>query len=194
MRRLHLVEAEAAKNPTLVKALSIVVTGDSSVRDRIIRNVRRWILPALAVSLLLTALASSPSPGAASGSTSGRHRYIATGDVAARELARTAQTLAETLATEHNGTYTDVSLTTLHKLEQFMPISPREAHRQHEGAYLLSASGTKNSYVLTTHSQNGDMYTIRHASNGTITRYAYVCGKRRNWCRRNSGRSPTSTT
>jgi hypothetical protein len=96
-------------------------------------------------------------------------------------LARTAQTGAETLATEHDGTYNDVSLITLHKLEPSMPINPRQAHREHEGAYLLSASGTKNSYVVTTRSQNGDTYTIRRASNGSITLYAHVCGKGRNW-------------
>jgi hypothetical protein len=62
-----------------------------------------------------------------------------------------------------------------------MPISPRQAHRKHEGAYLLSASGTTNSYVVTTHSQNGDTYTIRRASNGSLTLYGHVCGKGRNW-------------
>jgi hypothetical protein len=77
--------------------------------------------------------------------------------------------------------YKDVSLATLHKLEPSTPISPRQAHRKHEGAYLLSASGTNNSYVVITHSQNGDTYTIRRASNGSITRYGHVCGKRRNW-------------
>ena len=153
----------------------------SSLLPDIARNVRTWILPTVAVSLLLTALASSPSPGASLESTHGCHRYTSTGDVAARELARTAQTGAETLATEHNGTYKDVSLTTLHKLEPSMPISPRQAHRKHEGAYLLSASGTTNSYVVTTHSQNGDTYTIRRASDGSIALYGHVCGRRRNW-------------
>lgn len=152
----------------------------SSLLPEIARSVRTWILPTLAVNLLLAALASSPSPGA-SLPTHGCHRYTSTGDVAARELARTAQTGTETLATEHNGSYKDVSLTTLHKLEPSMPISPRLAHRKHEGAYLLSASGTKNSYVVTTRSRNGDTYTIRRASNGSITLYGHVCGKGRKW-------------
>lgn len=103
------------------------------------------------------------------------------GDAAARELARTAQTVAEVISTEHNGTYKDVSLTTLHTLEPSIPISPRQAHRKHEGAYLLSASGTENSYLVTTYSQNGDTYTIRRASSGSITRSGHVCGKRRSW-------------
>jgi hypothetical protein len=71
----------------------------SSLLSDIARSVRTWILPTLAVSLLLTALASFPSSGASLESTYGCHRYTSTGDVAARELARTAQTGAETLAT-----------------------------------------------------------------------------------------------
>jgi hypothetical protein len=150
----------------------------SSLLPDVARNVRTWILPILAMSLLLTA---SPSPGASLESAHGCHRYTSTGDVAARELALTAETGAETIATDHNGTYNDVSLTTLHKLEPSMPISPRQAHREHEGAYLLSASGTKNSYVVTTQSQDGDTYTLRRASDGSIARYGHVCGKGRNW-------------
>jgi hypothetical protein len=138
------------------------------------------MLPTLAVSLLLTALAS-PSPGASLESTHGCPRYTSRGDFAARVLARTAQTGAETLSTDHNGSYKDVSRRTLHKLEPYMPISPRQAHREHEGAYLVSASGTEDSYLVTTRSQNGDTYTIRRASNGSITRYGQVCGKRRSW-------------
>jgi hypothetical protein len=142
--------------------------------------MRIWMLPTLAVSLLLTALASSPSPGASLESTHGCHRYTSAGDAAARELARTAEVGAETLATDHDGSYKDVSRRALHVL-QLVPISPRQAHREHEGAYLVSASGTENSYLVTARSQNDDTYTIRRASSGSITRYGQMCGKRRSW-------------
>lgn len=61
------------------------------------------------------------------------------------------------------------------------PVTPRQARRKQERAYLLSASGTASSYVLTTRSlNNGDTYTIRDR-NGWMTRYARVCGQVRNW-------------
>jgi hypothetical protein len=62
-----------------------------------------------------------------------------------------------------------------------MPISPRQARRVHERAYLLSASGTERSYVLTTRSLNGDTYTIISNSDGSIERYAHACGRMRAW-------------
>src|SRR5439155_14287045 len=43
-------------------------------------------------------------------------------DASAKELARTAQTTAETVATDHNGDYTTVSPTTLHAAEASIPI------------------------------------------------------------------------
>jgi hypothetical protein len=143
--------------------------------------VRTRTLPTLAVSLFLTVLASSPSPGASLESTRGCTRYTSTGDAAARELARTAETGAETLATEDNGSYKDVSLSTLHKLEPSITINPRQAQREHEGAYLLSASGTVNSYTVTARSQNGDTYTLQRTASGSINRHALVCGKTRSW-------------
>jgi hypothetical protein len=96
-------------------------------------------------------------------------------------LARDAEVAAETLATDHQGTYTSVSPRTLHAILPVIPITPEQARREHEGAYLISASGTTSSYVLTTRSQNGDTYTIRKSSSGSIERYARVCGKARNW-------------
>jgi len=115
--------------------------------------------------------------------TSGRtcQRYRSTGDLEARMLARTAETTAETIATDHQGTYTSVSPRTIHAVMPVIPITPEQAHRGHWGAYLFSASGTTSSYVLTTRSQNGDTYTLSRKSSGSIKRDAHVCGKTRNW-------------
>lgn len=136
----------------------------------------------IAGGLLAAAFAWALPSSALQARTSGRtcQRYRSTGDVEARELARIAETTAETLATEHQGAYTSVSPRTLHALEPTIPITPEQARREHVDAYLLSASGTVSSYVLTTRSQNGDTYTIRNSS-GSLKRYARVCGKMRNW-------------
>lgn len=144
-------------------------------------NAQRGAL--LVVSLLVPVVLLAWSPGASVAHISGQacRRYSSVGDADARILARTAQTGVETLATEHNGAYTGISPKTLHALIPSMPINSRQARRSHEGAYLLSASGTANSYVLTTRSQNGDRYTIQRASNGSIERHARACGKMRGW-------------
>lgn len=85
---------------------------------------------------------------------------------------------AETIAVEHNGSYTKVSRRTIHALERGIPLTPRQARRKQERAYLLSASGTASSYVLTTRSLDGDdTYTIRYRS-GRVKRYACVCGRK----------------
>ena len=57
-------------------------------------------------------------------------------DASAKELARTAQTTAETVATDHNGDYTTVSPTTLHAAEASIPIAAGN------NAWLSAASGT----------------------------------------------------
>ena len=44
-------------------------------------------------------------------------------DASAKELARTAQTTAETFATENNGIYTGLSTTKLNELEKTIPIA-----------------------------------------------------------------------
>ncbi|HEY2216642.1 MAG TPA: type II secretion system protein, partial [Solirubrobacteraceae bacterium] len=44
-------------------------------------------------------------------------------DASAKELARTAQTTAETYATENNGIYTGLSTTKLNELEKTIPIA-----------------------------------------------------------------------
>ena len=44
-------------------------------------------------------------------------------DASAKELARTAQTTAETIATDHSGDYTTVTPTTLNSTEPSIPIA-----------------------------------------------------------------------
>jgi type IV pilus assembly protein PilA len=85
-------------------------------------------------------------------------------DASAKELARTAQTTAETVATDHNGDYTTVTPTTLHAAEASIPIVSGT------NAWLSAATGTTTGYVVTTTSvPTGNTFTITNAA-GVVSR------------------------
>jgi type IV pilus assembly protein PilA len=86
-------------------------------------------------------------------------------DAQAKELARTAQTTAETLSTENNGSYALVSLSELNKVEQSIPILASTSE-----AYLSAATGTQDEYSVTATAPNGDELTIKKNSSGEVTR------------------------
>jgi len=95
-------------------------------------------------------------------------------------IARRAEVAAELFAIEHNGRYSKLSPAAVRALQRSIPINAHEARRADERAFLRSAAGTSDSYVVVANSLNGDRYSIR-SSSGTIARQAIVCGKRRNW-------------
>jgi type IV pilus assembly protein PilA len=86
-------------------------------------------------------------------------------DAQAKELARTAQTTAETIATEHEGSYEQVSPPELHAVEPTIGIVASTSE-----AYLSAASGTQGEYSVTATSPNGDELTIKKSSSGEVTR------------------------
>jgi len=90
-------------------------------------------------------------------------------DASAKELARTAQTAAETSATDNNGSYAGVTLVGLVAVEP--TINTNSTLGQ---AYLSSAapSGVANDgYAVTaTSSPTGNTYTVTRASDGSIAR------------------------
>lgn len=86
-------------------------------------------------------------------------------DAQAKELVRTAQTTAETIATEHEGSYEQVSPPELHAVESTIGIVASTSD-----AYLSAAGGTQNEYSVTATSPNGDELTIKKNSAGEITR------------------------
>jgi len=86
-------------------------------------------------------------------------------DAQAKELARTAQTTAETIATDNNGSYLEV---TAAKLKEYEPsivtaVSTKEA-------YLSAASGTATTFTVTAKSTSGDTFTIARNATGEISR------------------------
>jgi type IV pilus assembly protein PilA len=88
-------------------------------------------------------------------------------DASAKELARTAETTAETYATEHNGTYTGLSVAELQKIEPSINVSTTNGE-----AYLSAASAPAgNEYKVTaTANSTKDTFMITRNSSGVISR------------------------
>src|SRR6201993_5246128 len=81
----------------------------------------------------------------------------------AKELARTAETTAETIATDNNGLYTEVSLTKLHEYEP--SIVTAETTKE---AYLSAATPIENNegYEVTAKGTEGVKFTIKRTATG----------------------------
>ena len=85
-------------------------------------------------------------------------------DASAKELARTAQTTAETIATDNAGSYATVTPTTLNEVEKSIPIAAGN------NAYISAATGTGTGYEVTaTAAQTEDTFTIKNVG-GVVTR------------------------
>lgn len=96
-------------------------------------------------------------------------------DAQAKELARTAQTTAETIATDNNGSYATITApSSLSAIEKSIPTAEING-----AAYLSAATGTANSYTVTATAgaASGDTFTISRNSEGEITRTCTTKGK-----------------
>jgi type IV pilus assembly protein PilA len=99
-------------------------------------------------------------------------------DASAKELARTAQTTAETLATDHNGSYAEVSVANLEKYETSLKKCPTGGAK--ENACLAGATGETNSYSVETEAANSkDKFKIERQSSGEIVR---TCSSEKTGC------------
>ena len=90
-------------------------------------------------------------------------------DASAKELARTGETTAETIATDNGGSYSNVSLATLAQYEPSIQTASGNGN-----AYLISAGpsggGTGYSVVANAASPSTDQFTITRSAAGVITR------------------------
>jgi type IV pilus assembly protein PilA len=85
-------------------------------------------------------------------------------DASAKELARTAQTTAESIATDNSGSYTTVSTAELNKVEPSIPIA------KGNNAWISAASGKGSEYEVTaTAPTTEDEFTIKVVG-GVVTR------------------------
>ena len=86
-------------------------------------------------------------------------------DAQAKELVRTAQTTAETIATDNDGSYEKVSPVELHREESTIDVTASTTE-----TYVNKASGGKSSYSVTARASDGDEFTISRNAAGEVTR------------------------
>jgi type IV pilus assembly protein PilA len=99
-------------------------------------------------------------------------------DASAKELARTGQTTAETIATDNNGSYSAITAASvLQSYETTIPLS-----NTNNNAYISSATGSATGYTVVATSTNGDTFTVTNTG-GSISRT----------CTKASGVSATQT-
>jgi type IV pilus assembly protein PilA len=93
-------------------------------------------------------------------------------DSSAKELARTAQTTAETYATDHGGTYTGLSIGELQAYEKTIPSCPNTSNACLSEATSPAAEEFKVQATAT----DGHTFAITRAANGTTTRTCTPAG------------------
>src|SRR6202035_3417296 len=86
-------------------------------------------------------------------------------DAGAKTLVNTAETTAETIATDNAGSYSTVSTTTLHQYEKGILVTASTTE-----AYVSKAEGTANTYLVETKAPNGATFTIKRGTNGEFER------------------------
>jgi type IV pilus assembly protein PilA len=86
-------------------------------------------------------------------------------DTQAKVLARTAQTAAETIATDNSGGYEKVTTAELHNYEASIGIVAGASQ-----AYLSAATGAKSEYSVTAKATDGDEFKISRNAVGEVSR------------------------
>jgi type IV pilus assembly protein PilA len=88
------------------------------------------------------------------------------GDAPAKQLAATARTTTETLATDNNGSYATASTSTLHAYEPTIATSSAK-----NDAYLSAVSATATTYKLTVTSvATSNKFVMSREASGAVTR------------------------
>ncbi len=89
-------------------------------------------------------------------------------DAQAKELVRTAETTAESIAAEHDGNYEGVTTAALNEEEPTILTVASTTE-----AYLSRATSTKSEYSVTATATNGDEFTIARNSEGDVSRECF---------------------
>ncbi|HYB24706.1 MAG TPA: type II secretion system protein [Solirubrobacteraceae bacterium] len=102
-------------------------------------------------------------------------------DASAKELARTALEVAETYATDHSGSYENISLKVMHEYENTVPESKAAANG---GAWLEApAKATATEFEITAVAANtGDKFTILRNAEGGMVRKCEEVSKASKGC------------
>ena len=95
-------------------------------------------------------------------------------DSSAKELARTAQTTAETYATDHNGSYEGLSASVLNEYEKTIQTASGNGN-----AYLSAAKAEESGagFIVTATATDGHTFSVVRKSTGTVERTCTPTGK-----------------
>lgn len=85
-------------------------------------------------------------------------------DAGAKTLASTAETTAETYATDHGGSYEGITKEKLQEYEKSINLTNSTE------AKLVAASGTKETYEVETEAPNGAKFSIKREATGELVR------------------------
>jgi type IV pilus assembly protein PilA len=145
-------------DPALKKRRGTVESTTMHPRRRISGEHGFTLIELLVVILIIGILAAIAIPSFLS------QKSKAT-DAQAKELARTAETTAETISLDSNGSYSKVTAAELEKYEPTIEtaVSTKEA-------YLSAVSSTPTSYIVTAKSTSGDTFSIERTATGEIKR------------------------
>jgi type IV pilus assembly protein PilA len=84
-------------------------------------------------------------------------------DAQAKEMARTAQTAAETYATDHNGSYTGISVAGLQSIEPTLSDTSGST-------FTTASTAAGTDYTVVATSSDGNTYSIARNSSGQTSR------------------------
>jgi len=96
-------------------------------------------------------------------------------DAQAKELARTAQSTAETYATDHGGSYASISTKALKEYEPSIQTAAGNNNAYLSGAKEVESGGGFE--VTTTSTTAGHTFTIKKLANGEVKRECTPTGK-----------------
>ncbi len=86
-------------------------------------------------------------------------------DAQAKELARTAQTTAESIATDHDGHYDNITVEELKNAERSIPVAASTTQ-----AYLSGTTHGSSEYSVTVTAADGNEFTIARSAAGVMSR------------------------
>ena len=96
-------------------------------------------------------------------------------DSSAKELARTAETTAETYATDHGGNYLNMTAAELQNYEKTILICPSTSNACLEPV-TVSGAGSEE-YTVTAKATDGHTFSIERGASGTVKRVCTPTGK-----------------